>query len=139
MDYALATAITDDMIETGKDFIVQMIEDKLGYHIGYNRIQSTKISNLTRAGIPELQENVESNDFYHIFDKIYFSHKIGLKKPGKEFFEYVLKENNLNPEECIFIDDAPKNIDAANELGFKGILFLSSYRLEENLKKILDF
>ena len=67
MDYALATAITDEMIASGKDFVIQMIEDKLGYNIGYNRIQSAKISNLTRTGIPELQESV-SKAFFHAFE-----------------------------------------------------------------------
>ena len=67
MDYALSTAISDEMLDSGKDFIVHMIEEKLGYHIGYNRIQLAKISNLTRTGIPELQENV-SKAFFHAFE-----------------------------------------------------------------------
>ncbi len=84
---------------------------------------------------PELRENVESNNFYDIFDKRYFSNETGMKKPNKEFFEHVLKENNLKANECVFVDDAPKNVDAANELGMKGILYLSPYHLEEELKK----
>ena len=67
MDYVLSTAITDDMIDSGKDFVIYMIEDKLGYHIGYNRVHSAKISNLTRTGIPELQGNV-SKAFFHAFE-----------------------------------------------------------------------
>jgi len=67
LDYALSTAITDNMIEMGKDFVIHTIEEKLGYHIGYNRVQSAKISNLTRSGIAELQENV-SKAFFHAFE-----------------------------------------------------------------------
>ncbi len=87
---------------------------------------------------PELRENVESNDFYDIFDKKYFSNEIGMKKPNKDFFEYVLKENNLKAEECVFIDDAPRNIDVANEIGMNGILYLSPHQLEKKLKLILE-
>ena len=86
---------------------------------------------------PELKENVESNDFYDIFDRKYFSYDVGMKKPNREFFEHVLKENNLKAEECVFIDDAPKNVDAANEIGMKGILYLSPHKLEEEMKKIV--
>lgn len=85
---------------------------------------------------PELKENVESNDFYDIFNKKYFSHEMGMKKPNKEFFEHILKENYLNANECVFVDDAPRNVDAANEIGMKGILYLSSFQLEDELKKI---
>ena len=67
LDYILSNAITDKMIETGRNFVIKTIEDKLGYHIGYNRIQSSKISNLTRSGIPELQKNV-SKAFFHAFE-----------------------------------------------------------------------
>ena len=86
---------------------------------------------------PELKENVESNDFYDIFDKKYFSYDVGMKKPNKEFFEHVLKENDLKAGECVFIDDAPKNVDIANEIGMKGILYLSPHQLEEELKEII--
>lgn len=85
---------------------------------------------------PELKENVESNDFYDIFDKKYFSYDTGLKKPNKDFFEHVLKENNLKAEECIFVDDAPKNVDSANEIGMKGILYLSPNQLKAELNNL---
>ncbi len=87
---------------------------------------------------PELRENVESNNFYDIFNKKYFSNEVCMKKPNKDFFEYVLKENNLKAEECVFIDDAPRNVDAANELGMKGILYLSPDQLEKELKSIIS-
>ncbi len=86
---------------------------------------------------PEVQENVESNKFYDIFNKIYFSHKIKMKKPDKEIFEYVLGKNNLEPSSCVFIDDKLENVQSAESLGITSILFTGADDLEKELNKLL--
>lgn len=53
------------------------------------------------------------------FEKSYLSYELGMIKPSKEIFELVLKENGLNPEETVFIDDSPKNCAAAESVGIK--------------------
>ena len=50
----------------------------------------------------------EGND--HLFEKVYYSHLIGKRKPNAEIFEQVLTENNLDPAETLFIDDSPQHI-----------------------------
>ena len=62
-------------------------------------------------------------DLFELFDGIVFSGPIGLVKPGKDIFEYVLNEFNLNAEECLFIDDSLKNIHGAKQIGINGYLF----------------
>ncbi|HEY4323760.1 MAG TPA: HAD family phosphatase [Mucilaginibacter sp.] len=57
----------------------------------------------------------DNND--HLFEKTYYSHLVGKRKPDAEIFEQVLKENNLNPAETLFIDDSPQHIAAAQTLG----------------------
>lgn len=55
------------------------------------------------------------------FDRSYYSHLIGLRKPEKEAYQLILDENNLRPEETLFIDDTLPNIDAAQKLGIQVI------------------
>jgi glucose-1-phosphatase len=55
-------------------------------------------------------------DFYSYFDKIYYSHQIGLRKPHREIFEYVLHDYGIKPEETLFIDDTEININTARSL-----------------------
>lgn len=62
----------------------------------------------------------------------YFSHEIGLKKPNRNIFDYVVEHSHIKPEESIFIDDNEANIKAANALGFNTI-FLKDNNME-NLK-----
>ena len=64
------------------------------------------------------------------FSKTWYSHVIGLRKPNKEIYEFVLQEKNLKAEETLFIDDTSDNINAAMELGIKTHLMLPHERIE---------
>ena len=59
------------------------------------------------------------NEFFRLFNKIYYSHEIGLRKPNKKAFQIILEENNLNPKNVLFIDDSPQHIEGAKKLGIK--------------------
>ena len=56
-------------------------------------------------------------EFTALFDKIYLSFEIGVRKPAKSAFKIILKENNLKPNEVLFIDDSPQHIETAERLG----------------------
>jgi putative hydrolase of the HAD superfamily len=55
--------------------------------------------------------------FCKLFDKMYLSHELGLRKPDVKIFEYILKEKKLKAEEVFFIDDSPQHIASAKKLG----------------------
>ncbi|WP_158826164.1 HAD family hydrolase [Mucilaginibacter lacusdianchii] len=63
---------------------------------------------------------LDNND--HLFEKLYYSHFIGKRKPELAIFEQVLKENELNPHETLFIDDSPQHLAAAQTLGINTFL-----------------
>ncbi len=65
------------------------------------------------------------------FDKMYYSHEIGFRKPNAEAYEYVLKENNLSPAETLFIDDSIQNIETANTLGLQTIFLKEGVGIED--------
>jgi FMN phosphatase YigB (HAD superfamily) len=72
--------------------------------------------------------NTELDDY---FEKAYYSQIMGMRKPDVESFLQIIKENELDPEETLFVDDALINIAGANNAGLKG------YFLEPG-KTILD-
>ncbi|MEO6491155.1 MAG: HAD family phosphatase [Ferruginibacter sp.] len=65
------------------------------------------------------------------FIKTYYSHKIGLRKPNTEIFEYVLKDAGIKASETLFIDDLSKNIEAAERSGIKTHQLLPNERIED--------
>jgi putative hydrolase of the HAD superfamily len=56
------------------------------------------------------------------FEKDYYSHLIGMRKPNEEIFQFVLKENGLVPDETVFIDDSPQHLKTASKLGLQTYL-----------------
>lgn len=67
------------------------------------------------------QNNIDS--FSYFFESTYFSHHIGLRKPNKEVFEFVLEQNNLQPNETLFIDDSPQHLLGAKSVGINVVLW----------------
>lgn len=67
-----------------------------------------------------------------LFEKAYFSHLVGMRKPHTEIFDFVIQENNLNPQTTLFIDDSPQHIEGAIKTG------LNAYHLEVSTHSILD-
>ncbi len=66
-----------------------------------------------------IEKDYETNLFKNLFVETYYSHEIGLRKPNKECFEYVLNQNNLKASETLFIDDTEQHIIGANSVGLK--------------------
>jgi putative hydrolase of the HAD superfamily len=78
------------------------------------------LSNTNALHINWIKENIPFyDDFKNCFDAFYLSHEIHLVKPNRDIFQFVLTENNLKANECLFIDDNQENIDTANNLKFK--------------------
>ena len=79
-------------------------------------------------------------NFHYLFDALSYSYEDKVSKPHPSAFLKVLQKLDAKPEECIFIDDHEKNIEAAKILGIESILFTTAEDLHNNLKQILpDF
>ena len=59
------------------------------------------------------------NRFYNCFEKVYFSYDLGMRKPDEEIYNFVIKENNLNPKSTLFVDDNFDNIKGAKKTGLQ--------------------
>ncbi|WP_316823549.1 HAD family phosphatase [Pedobacter gandavensis] len=83
-----------------------------------------------------LKREFNMPDNTELFEKAYYSQQMFLRKPHVEIFEKVLKENNLNPEETLFIDDSPQHLVGAKAAGMQTLLMTKHPKyLEEVLKE----
>lgn len=55
------------------------------------------------------------------FHRAYYSHRMLKRKPDAEIFQQVLDENNLVPNETLFLDDNLMNIKGAESVGMKTV------------------
>jgi len=69
------------------------------------------------------------------FDKVYFSHRVGLRKPMAAIFQRVLDDTGFKPEQTLFIDDSPQHIAAAKALGIQTIYLEKGMTIEDNVFK----
>lgn len=70
------------------------------------------------------------------FEKDYYSHLMGMRKPDSAIFQFVLDTHGLEPRQTIFIDDSPQHIAAAKELGIQAHLLQAKDTLPELLGRI---
>lgn len=69
------------------------------------------------------------------FDRVYYSHRIGMRKPDTEVFEMILNENGFAAEHTLFIDDSPQHIEGAKKLGIQTIWLEKGMTIEEDIFK----
>lgn len=80
------------------------------------------LSNTDPIHIEKFERDVESSfymDFYQCFEKVYFSHEIGYRKPDAEAFNFILNKHDIQPKRTLVVDDKKFNTDAAEALGFQ--------------------
>jgi len=72
------------------------------------------------------------------FDKVYLSHRVGMRKPDVEIFRRILEENGFTPEHTLFIDDSPQHIEGAKQAGIQTIYLEKGMTIEEHIFKPLN-
>lgn len=55
------------------------------------------------------------------FERTYYSHVLGMRKPDKSSYEHILEENKLTGSETLFVDDALINVEGAEAAGLRGL------------------
>ncbi len=66
-----------------------------------------------------LEKQYEIPLLQNLFEKVYLSHRVHLRKPDPEIFLMVIGENNLIPEQTLFIDDSPQHVEGALRVGLR--------------------
>lgn len=79
---------------------------------------------MARDGIP----------WERIFKEEFVSCYMKMLKPGQEIFREAIRRTGVAPGEILFIDDSPRNVEAAAEAGMRAVL----YRQGEDLARLID-
>jgi putative hydrolase of the HAD superfamily len=61
-------------------------------------------------------------DLERHFDACLYSCFVGHEKPQRAIFDLALQTANLPPAATCFVDDLPRNVEAATSLGIRGFL-----------------
>lgn len=75
----------------------------------------------------------------HLFDVIVYSAQAGMAKPDPTMFQLILEQLAVEPFEALFIDDDPRNVEAALALGMEAIRFTSTEATRDDLRRHLTW
>lgn len=116
--------------EAGNDQIVKawnnMLLDLPAFRVEMIRELKKKyrlflLSNTNELHINAIYEEHGKSVFEELFEKIYLSHEIGLRKPHVACYRYVLEDAGIKGSESVFVDDSKQNIKGAAEAGINTI------------------
>lgn len=81
------------------------------------------LSNTNSIHFPVVEHILASSSSYtrfeSLFEKVYLSQELKLRKPHASIYQYVLNDSEILPHETLFIDDNKDNIDGATTLGIQ--------------------
>lgn len=75
-------------------------------------------------------------EFFQVFEGILVSGEEKLIKPDKKIFERMMEKFHLKPENCLFIDDNLKNVEASRAFGIETIHFKNPDDLRKELEEL---
>lgn len=76
-------------------------------------------------------------DAGELFDDLVLSFEVGLRKPAREIFELAAKRAGVPPEQCLLIDDIPKNCEGARAASWQAIHFTDNDAAIAELDRLL--
>jgi putative hydrolase of the HAD superfamily len=125
----------------------RMVELDLGAWLHLNDETMELLASLSTAGVRlallsnapiEMAELINRQAWASIFERRYFSSVLRIAKPAPEAFLQVCQDLGAAPEDVVFVDDRQENIDAANALGMRAILFQSAASLQTAFAELLE-
>jgi putative hydrolase of the HAD superfamily len=85
----------------------------------------------------DLLEYIVENKFEDAFDSMVISAEVGVAKPKAEIYQIALDRLGVSPNEAVFVDDSPENVEGARAVGMSAIHFVEPEQAIAQLKKLL--
>lgn len=82
---------------------------------------------------------IERRGYFSKFQPVVVSCWVGCSKPSPEIYQILIKKLEVQPEECVFIDNKLKNLLPARELGIKTILAVDTNQVVNDVRGLVDF
>ena len=87
---------------------------------------------------PDMIDLDKKAEVFDLFDFVFESKEIGLRKPDQAFYDHVIKEVNILPNKIIFLDDLGINLKPAKAMGITTIKVISESQAKKDLGEILN-
>lgn len=99
------------------------------------RKQGLKVAIFSNA-TNDLRGRLQKLNVLEMIDDAVISGEIGYQKPHKEAFAVLFERLGASAQEVVFIDDSPKSLEKAEEIGYTPILFQNNEQLISDLRSL---
>jgi len=128
-------------LDMGKNEFIQLFTGRFTPVVEtHNLIRSLKpgykLALLSNTNEWDFEYEIRKSPVFPLFDTVTASFQVGAMKPDKKIYLDALDKLNAMPEECVYIDDIKEYIDAACDLGIRGIHYTSHEELIGGLRKL---
>ena len=86
----------------------------------------------------KVHQTMAQFDIFKLLDGSIISSDEKVLKPEPAIYQRLFDRFNLKPEECIFTDDRPLNIEGSRRMGMDGIVFKNARQYERELRELLE-
>jgi HAD superfamily hydrolase (TIGR01509 family) len=93
---------------------------------------------LSNSGVGARRQEQQRYHFNEMSDLIIYSHEEGVAKPDRRIFAITCERLGGSPEEILFLDDAPPNVDAAQAYGMHAVLFTNTTQAIADIQSYLS-
>jgi len=92
---------------------------------------------LSNMSVPTFDYLRRRYDLWSRFQGIVISGAVQMMKPEPQIFRHIEQRYALAAPATVFVDDSPRNVEAAALLGFKTILFRDARQCAADLERLL--
>ncbi len=97
------------------------------------------LSNLSVAKYELIKQDPQIASLFSFFDDIVISEMTPYEKPDAQIFTYFCEQYNLQPSECIFIDDKQDNLNGAQDANINKTILCSNFDLQHVRNELVSF
>ena len=98
-----------------------------------------KLALLSNTSEWDFEYGIRPVEVFHLFDAVSLSFEVKALKPDKKIFYDSLTKLNIEPEECIYVDDIKEYVWVAQGIGIHPIHYTSHADLCDSLRKLNVF
>jgi HAD superfamily hydrolase (TIGR01509 family) len=92
---------------------------------------------ITSSSRSFLWQHFTPEELQQYFTDIVLADEIGAMKPQPEIYRLAAERLQVQPSECVFIDDHMGNVAGAEMVGMQGVLYVDITRLQDDLRVVL--
>lgn len=97
------------------------------------------LSNLSLPEYERIRQEPEIASLFSFFDDIVISAMTPYEKPDAQIFTYFCEQYNLQPTNCIFIDDKQDNLNGAQAACISKTILCSNFDLQHVRNELVTF